>query len=71
MTAIGPSATGDPLLAAVYARACRAWYGARAKTVVDSQINRLEAKGDLKGVDMWRLVAEAYPSLSLDSHARK
>jgi hypothetical protein len=49
--------------AAVYARACRAWYGARAKTVVDSQINRLEAKGDLKGVDMWRLVAEALSQL--------
>jgi len=45
--------------ATVYAAACRKWYGARAESVVRSQIKRLEAKGDLKGIEMWRLVAEA------------
>jgi hypothetical protein len=45
--------------ATVYARACRKWYGPRAESVVKSQIKRLELKGDLKGVEMWQLVAEA------------
>jgi len=45
--------------AIVYAAACRKWYGPRAESVVNSQITRLEAKGDSKGVEMWRLVAEA------------
>ena len=49
--------------ATVYATACRKWYGARAKSVVNSQIERLEAKGDLKGVEIWRLVAEALSEL--------
>jgi hypothetical protein len=38
--------------AAIYARACRAWYGGRAR------IEELRRAGDLEGVEAWRLVAE-------------
>ena len=34
-----------------------------AESVVNSQIERSEAKGDLKGVEIWRLVAEALSEL--------
>jgi hypothetical protein len=43
--------------ATIYAAACRKWYGARAKSVVQSKIRLLKAKGDLKGVEAWQLVA--------------
>jgi len=45
--------------AAMYARACRRWYGAKATSVVNSQIRALMAKGDRKGVAAWRRVAAA------------
>jgi hypothetical protein len=52
--------------AAIYAKACRSWYGARANSVVHSQIKRLMAKGDCKGVKAWQQVARALEDLSTD-----
>jgi hypothetical protein len=48
--------------AAIYARACRSWYGVKAQSVVNSQIKALMAKGDRKGVAAWRQVASAIKS---------
>ena len=44
--------------ATIYAAACRKWYGASAKSVVQSKIRLLKAKGDFKGVEAWQLVAD-------------
>ena len=43
--------------AAMYARACRAWYGKRALKVVNDQIRHLQKRGDHKGVVIWGEVA--------------
>ena len=42
--------------AEMYARACRRWYGDEAKSVVNSKIGALKAKGDHKGVKAWTRV---------------
>jgi hypothetical protein len=47
--------------AAMYARACRAWYGRRALRVIKETIKQLRAKNDESGVRIWTLVAEALP----------
>jgi hypothetical protein len=47
----------DEEAAQMYARACRSWYGVRALTVVNLQIERLRAKGDKEGVAAWERVA--------------
>jgi hypothetical protein len=44
--------------AAIYARACRAWYGGRAPRIVKKRIEELRRAGDVEGVEAWRLVAE-------------
>jgi len=43
--------------AEMYARACLAWYRARARQVVGDVIKRLRRKGDLSGVRVWTKVA--------------
>src|SRR5262245_37086468 len=67
----------DEEAAAMDAQACRTWYGVKAQSVVHSQIKRLMAKGDGKGVKAWQQVARALDSLktepetdSLDPDAR-
>ena len=45
--------------AEMYARACRSWYGTKAKSVVRAKIRALGAKGDHKGVVAWERVAHA------------
>jgi hypothetical protein len=35
--------------AAIYAGACRSWYGINAQSVIHSQIKKLMVKGDRKG----------------------
>jgi len=40
----------------MYARACRRWYGDKAKSVVSSKIGALQAKGDHEGVNAWTQV---------------
>jgi hypothetical protein len=44
--------------AAIYARACRAWYGKRAPRVVKKRIEELRRAGDLGGVEAWTQVAD-------------
>jgi hypothetical protein len=41
----------------MYARACKAWYGPRAKGIVRKKIMQLEQKGDRDGVVAWTAVA--------------
>jgi hypothetical protein len=45
--------------AAIFARACRAWYGKRALRVVNSKVRELERRGDAGGVAAWSRVAVA------------
>jgi len=48
--------------AAIYAKACRSWYGVNAKSVVNSQVRKMMARGDGKGVRAWQQVARALES---------
>jgi hypothetical protein len=41
----------------IYAKACRARYGARARRLVTEQAQALLTKGDRSGAEIWRLVA--------------
>ena len=50
----------------MYARACRSWYGATAKSVVRAKIRALKAKGDVNGVEAWERVARALVRLETD-----
>jgi hypothetical protein len=43
---------------AIYARACRAWYGKRAPRIVKTRIEELRRAGDFKGVEAWTQVAD-------------
>ena len=54
--------------AEMYARACRAWYGPRAKGIVRKKIKQLERKGDHSGVVAWTAVAH---QLSRMGHCTK
>ena len=45
--------------AAMYARACRSWYGPKAKLVAKSKVCSLRARGDDKGVIAWQKVVDA------------
>ena len=45
--------------AEIYARACRSWYGTKAKSVVRAKIRALKEKGDDKGAEAWERVARA------------
>jgi hypothetical protein len=56
-------------VATIYAKACRSWYGVRAASVVHSQVKKLMAKGDGKGVKAWQQVARALDSLSVEALA--
>jgi len=44
--------------ASIYARACRAWYGKRARRVIEQQVQRLQRRGDERGVHAWSLVSK-------------
>ena len=48
--------------AEIYAKACRSWYRDEAKSVVDSKIRALKAKGDSKGVKAWTQVRRSLES---------
>ena len=43
----------DEEAAAIYAKACRSWYGLKARSTVKSKIRMLSAKDDAKGVKAW------------------
>jgi hypothetical protein len=49
--------------AAIYARVATKWYGRRARSVALATIQKLSRKGDVKGVNAWRLVCEELRSL--------
>ena len=55
--------------AAMYARWCRSWYGARARSVVNSKIRTPMARGDRKGVEAWQQVARALESQKAEALA--
>ena len=42
--------------AEIYAKVCRSWYRDEAKSVVNSKIRALKARGDSKGVRAWTQV---------------
>ncbi len=48
---------------AIYARACRAWYGKRAPSVVKRRIKELQRAGDAEGVEAWNKVAQQLSQL--------
>jgi hypothetical protein len=50
--------------AEMYARACRAWYGPRAKGIVHKKIKQLERQGDRSGVAAWTAVAHQLSRMS-------
>ena len=43
--------------AKIYAKACRAWYGPRARRVVLSKVQEMRTRGDHSGVKAWEQVA--------------
>jgi hypothetical protein len=45
--------------AKIYARACRAWYGPRARRVVQGRVQEMHRRGDRSGIKAWEQVAAA------------
>jgi hypothetical protein len=43
--------------AQIYAQACRAWYGPRARRVVLTKVQEMRTRGDHSGVKAWEQVA--------------
>ena len=43
--------------AEIYAKASMKWYGARARSVASSMVNKLNKRGDLPGVRAWQQVS--------------
>ena len=43
--------------AKIYAKACRAWYGPRARRVVLSKVQEMRTRGDHSGIKAWEQVA--------------
>jgi hypothetical protein len=54
----------DEEAAAIYARACRAWYGPGARGVVQRKIKQLEQQSDFDGVRAWTAVARHLSRMS-------
>ena len=61
----------DEDVAFVYARACQAWYGAKAPKVVADQIKKLRKRGDESGVEAWTRVASKLPHVHHKSRHRE
>jgi hypothetical protein len=57
----------DEQAADIYARACRRWYGPKAKSVAKSKVRALKAKGDYKGVSAWHQVVLALERVERDT----
>jgi len=43
--------------AKIYAKACKAWYGPRARRVVLKTIQEMRTRGDQSGIKAWEQVA--------------
>src|SRR5215475_8287906 len=48
--------------AEIYAKASMKWYGARARSVASSMVNKLNKRGDLPGVRAWQQVSHQIAS---------
>jgi hypothetical protein len=48
----------------IYAKACRSWYGGRAKDVVLKRSQELLTSGDREGWEVWRRVASEIDRLA-------
>jgi hypothetical protein len=57
--------------AAMYARACRAWYGRRALRVVSSKVQELEQRGDAGGAAVWAKVAAVLLQIRMSNRERQ
>jgi hypothetical protein len=57
--------------AAIYARACRAWYGRRAHGIVRKKVKQLERWGDLEGVHAWSEVARQLSRMPVSEFDRE
>jgi len=42
----------------IYARACRSWYGSRARNVVLKRAHELQQRGDAHGAGVWHQLAD-------------
>jgi hypothetical protein len=42
----------------IYARACRSWYGSRARKMALTRAHELQQRGDLEGAQVWRELAD-------------
>jgi len=42
----------------IYARACRSWYGSRARRVVLKRAHELQQRGDAHGAGVWHQLAD-------------
>jgi hypothetical protein len=42
----------------IYARACRSWYGSRARRVALKRAHELQRRGDENGAQVWRQLAD-------------
>lgn len=56
--------------AAMYARACIAWYGTKAAHIARDSIRRAETRGDASGVEMWKEIATLISGLNARHHRR-
>jgi hypothetical protein len=43
--------------AKIYAKACKAWYGPRARRVVLNKVQEMRTRGDQSGIRAWEQVA--------------
>jgi hypothetical protein len=56
--------------AAMYARACVAWYGTKAAHIARDSIRRAETRGDASGAEMWKEIAALISGLNAKHHRR-
>lgn len=43
--------------AKIYAKACKAWYGPRARRIVLKRVEEMRTRGDPSGIKAWEQVA--------------
>jgi hypothetical protein len=56
--------------AAIYARACVAWYGGKALRIVRQQVQVMQKRRDKSGVEAWTKVALALERMRADTDAQ-
>jgi len=53
----------------IYAKACRSWYGGRARTVALTRAQELQQEGDMTGASVWRELADEIERGQTPDHA--